>query len=64
MWNSPSAEDMKTINAWLAENGYDSVEQWAEDSDMTWEGSYWVDSNGNEIDPYEYLAALIMEMGI
>lgn len=64
MWNKPSADDLKVIKEYLDKNGYSSVDEWAEDSDMTWDGGSWLDSNGNEIDPYEYLVALIMEMGL
>lgn len=52
------------VEDYLKRNKYRTVEEWAEDSDMEPldDGSgMWVNADGDEVDPYEYLEMLINE---
>lgn len=55
---------MDEIRDYLARNGYESIEDWAKDSDMENRGGVWYDSDGNEINVEEYLGTLISELGL
>ena len=53
---------MPTIKQYLARNGYTSVEDWAIDSDFTYDPQQgWVNDQGHPTDIVEYLTVLVKE---
>jgi hypothetical protein len=49
------------IDAYLRVHHYDSVEDWAADSDYVRDGDEWRDEDGNTVDIHQYLVALLDE---
>lgn len=50
------------IDSFLRVHGYDSIEEWAADSDYVFHGDEWRDEDGNTVDIHQYLVALLDEM--
>jgi len=49
------------IDAYLRVHHYESVEDWAADSDYVRDGDEWRDEDGNTVDIHQYLVALLDE---
>lgn len=61
MWYALTADDHRMIKKYLSDNGYDSIIDWAVDSDYVFTSAGWLDLLGNTVDLHMQLLFAIQE---